>query len=210
MSLLQSGVDRLSQIPEKAKMFFQETAVPENEEAEAVLKSPEAGTIGSAFLAKTSGLSSWNAEAFLAVMKEIQKETGVKGKNLWMPIRVMLTGQEHGPELPKIVEIFGLEKCRRLVQAYRSLLGRNACVTRLKRAQTFPCDRAMVHVTCTFATRILRRTGQQCENPLFKTQSFLFAFGTRDAEYSSCYSSRRAWPSGGCPPANPPFVPRPS
>jgi nondiscriminating glutamyl-tRNA synthetase len=109
-------VDRLSQIPEKAKIFFQETAAPANEAAAAILKSPEAGRIGSAFLTKTSSQSSWNAEAFLAVMKEIQKETGVKGRNLWMPIRVMLTGQEHGPELPKIVEIFGLEKCRRLVR----------------------------------------------------------------------------------------------
>ncbi len=116
MSLLQSGVDRLSQIPDKARMFFQETAAPENEGAAAVLRSPEAGKIGSAFLARTSGLSSWNADVFLAVMKEIQKETGVKGKSLWMPIRVMLTGQEHGPELPKIVEILGLEKCRRLVE----------------------------------------------------------------------------------------------
>jgi len=115
--LLQSGVDRLSQIPEKARLFFQEAAIPENEGAAAILKSPEAGRIGSAFLAKTSGLSLWNADVFLAVMKEIQKETGVKGKSLWMPVRIMLTGQEHGPELPKIVEVFGLEKCRRLVEA---------------------------------------------------------------------------------------------
>jgi nondiscriminating glutamyl-tRNA synthetase len=117
MSLLQSGVDRLSQVPEKAKLFFQEAAVPENAAIGAVLNTPEAGKVGSAFLAKTSGLSTWNADAFLAVMKEIQKETGIKGKSLWMPIRIMLTGQEHGPELPKIVEIFGLEKCRRFVQA---------------------------------------------------------------------------------------------
>ena len=116
MSLLQSGVDRLSQIPEKAKLFFQESAAPENAEAEAILKSAETATIGSAFLVKTSGVSAWTAEAFLAIMKEIQKETGIKGKNLWMPIRVMLTGQVHGPELQKIVEIFGLEKCRKFVK----------------------------------------------------------------------------------------------
>ncbi|MDM7926214.1 MAG: hypothetical protein QUS35_09380, partial [bacterium] len=49
-------------------------------------------------------------------MKEIQKGTGIKGKNLWMPIRVMLTGQAHGPELPKTAEILGREKCRRFVR----------------------------------------------------------------------------------------------
>jgi nondiscriminating glutamyl-tRNA synthetase len=116
MALLQSGVDRLSQIPEKAKLFFRETASPENADAEAVLKAAETRTIGSAFLAKTADLTSWTAEAFQGIMKDIQKETGIKGKALWMPIRVMLTGQVHGPELPKIAEIFGLEKCRRFVE----------------------------------------------------------------------------------------------
>jgi glutamyl/glutaminyl-tRNA synthetase len=33
-----------------------------------------------------------------------------------MPIRVALTGQIHGPELPMVAQIFGKEKCRRLVQ----------------------------------------------------------------------------------------------
>jgi len=48
---------------------------------------------------------------FLALMKEVQKETGVKGKNLWMPVRIALTGEQHGPELPAVVEILGKETC---------------------------------------------------------------------------------------------------
>jgi nondiscriminating glutamyl-tRNA synthetase len=117
MALLQSGVDRLSQVPEKAKLFFRETATPENAEAESALRSPDAAVIRSAFLSKTSGLTAWDAETFQAVMKDIQKETGIKGKNLWMPVRAMLTGQVHGPELQKVVEILGLEKCRRFMEA---------------------------------------------------------------------------------------------
>jgi nondiscriminating glutamyl-tRNA synthetase len=114
--LLQGGVDRLAQAPEKARIFFAESAVPENAEAGEILRSPEAGRIGPAFLDETLPLVSWNAELFLAVMKEIQKRTGIKGKNLWMPIRVMLTGQVHGPELPKVAEVLGWEKCRRFVK----------------------------------------------------------------------------------------------
>jgi nondiscriminating glutamyl-tRNA synthetase len=114
--LLQSAVDRLSQVPAKAAVFFVETVVPENAEAEAILRSPEARRIGTAFLEQTLPLVTWNAELFLAVMKEIQKGTGIKGKNLWMPIRVMLTGQVHGPELPKTAEILGYDKCRRFVR----------------------------------------------------------------------------------------------
>lgn len=41
-------------------------------------------------------------------MKTVSEETGVMGKDLWMPLRVALTGQIHGPDLPKVVDI--LEK----------------------------------------------------------------------------------------------------
>ena len=40
-------------------------------------------------------------------MKEVQEATGSSGKNLWMPMRIALTGRSHGPELPKLVEYFG-------------------------------------------------------------------------------------------------------
>lgn len=44
----------------------------------------------------------------LKTIKEVQKETGIKGKQLFMPIRVAVTGQMHGPELPNTIEV--LEK----------------------------------------------------------------------------------------------------
>ena len=37
------------------------------------------------------------------VMKKIQKATGIKGKKLFMPTRVALTGNIHGPELVSII-----------------------------------------------------------------------------------------------------------
>ena len=43
-------------------------------------------------------------------MKEIQKETGIKGKILFMPTRVVLTGVQHGPELANIMYLLGKDK----------------------------------------------------------------------------------------------------
>ncbi|WP_410960553.1 hypothetical protein, partial [Salmonella sp. SKLX063344] len=34
-------------------------------------------------------------------------ETKHRGKKLFMPIRVATTGQTHGPELPKAIELLG-------------------------------------------------------------------------------------------------------
>ena len=44
------------------------------------------------------------------VFKEIQKETGIKGKNLFMPIRILISGKTHGPELAKLMMFLDKEK----------------------------------------------------------------------------------------------------
>lgn len=44
-----------------------------------------------------------------SIMKRIQKETGVKGKALFFPVRSALSGSEHGPEMSHIFMILGKE-----------------------------------------------------------------------------------------------------
>ena len=43
-------------------------------------------------------------------MKIIQKETGIKGKNLWFPVRAAITGSVHGPDLSSVMVLMGKEK----------------------------------------------------------------------------------------------------
>ena len=43
-------------------------------------------------------------------IKAVQKETGIKGKNLFMPIRIAVSGEMHGPELPETIFLLGREK----------------------------------------------------------------------------------------------------
>lgn len=44
-----------------------------------------------------------------AILEELKNECGVSGKRLFMPIRVALTGEEHGPELIHIATLLGSE-----------------------------------------------------------------------------------------------------
>jgi nondiscriminating glutamyl-tRNA synthetase len=46
-------------------------------------------------------------EIYLAAIKYTKEKTGVKGKDLFMPIRAALTGKVHGPELDKVFAILG-------------------------------------------------------------------------------------------------------
>ena len=45
---------------------------------------------------------------FREILKEVQSETGLKGRELFHPVRVALTGAESGPEMEKLIPIFEL------------------------------------------------------------------------------------------------------
>ena len=54
----------------------------------------------------------WDAATVRDWTKAIGAATGVKGKALYMPLRLALTGREHGPELQDLLPIIGLERAR--------------------------------------------------------------------------------------------------
>ncbi|MFZ5966818.1 MAG: glutamate--tRNA ligase [Bacillota bacterium] len=102
--------DRLSYVGEIVDMvdiFFKTEIQPEDEEAEAILKLEHLPQLMDVFTEKVKGADIIDEEFGGKVFKEIQKETGIKGKNLFMPIRVLLTGAVHGPDLPLIIKILG-------------------------------------------------------------------------------------------------------
>jgi nondiscriminating glutamyl-tRNA synthetase len=44
------------------------------------------------------------------IVNKIKASTGLKGKELFMPIRIAAIGKEHGPEMKKILSIVGKNK----------------------------------------------------------------------------------------------------
>jgi nondiscriminating glutamyl-tRNA synthetase len=51
------------------------------------------------------------------------KDEKIAGKNLYMPIRAALTGKTHGPELPKIISILGIEGCKKRLEQTVKIVG---------------------------------------------------------------------------------------
>ena len=51
-----------------------------------------------------------NKDLWKNIIKEIGKEFSLKGKDLFMPIRIMTTGREHGPDIYEVLEILGKER----------------------------------------------------------------------------------------------------
>ena len=54
----------------------------------------------------------WSQETWGAWTNEVKKTTGRTGKNLFMPLRLALTGMEHGPELKTLLPLIGRERAQ--------------------------------------------------------------------------------------------------
>lgn len=116
MQALQEKIHTINDIGEFMPLFVGEDITIEDEEAREVLADPDVPTVINAFKAKLAELPEWNADDVKKIFKAISKETGLKGKKVFMPIRVALTGQMHGPDLHFIIPVLGPELVAKRLQ----------------------------------------------------------------------------------------------
>jgi nondiscriminating glutamyl-tRNA synthetase len=109
VALYQDQMSYGAEIVELSELFFREELIL-NEEAEQVVSQEHVPATLEIFKNKLNNLLEFSAEEINKAIKETQKESGQKGKNLFMPIRVAITGQMHGPDLPKAIALVGKEK----------------------------------------------------------------------------------------------------
>ena len=116
MQALQEKIHTINDIGEFMHLFVGEDITIEDEEAKEVLADPDVPTVINALKAQLAALPEWNAEDVKKIFKTISKETGLKGKKVFMPIRVALTGQMHGPDLHFIIPVLGPELVAKRLQ----------------------------------------------------------------------------------------------
>ncbi|KXZ38954.1 nondiscriminating glutamyl-tRNA synthetase [Alkalithermobacter thermoalcaliphilus JW-YL-7 = DSM 7308] len=109
VSVVKESLQYVKQITDKVNIFFGDTVELENDECREFLKLEHIPTLIDALEQKISQKENIDEQAVKEIFKEIQKEYGIKGKNLFMGTRIILTGQMHGPEIPQVVKILGKE-----------------------------------------------------------------------------------------------------
>lgn len=105
-----------AEIVELSEMFFKDE-IEYNREAREVLEEEHVNEVLSTFLEEIEKLQVFEADEIKAAIKAVQKATGQKGKKLFMPIRVAVTGQTHGPELPNTIELLGKDRVIRRLES---------------------------------------------------------------------------------------------
>lgn len=97
----------LSELPAAAEVFLSGKPALTSE-GRAVLSEPSAAPVVQTLIQEIEKLpESFGVDAFEALQKQVGAQTQVKGKQLFMPIRVALTGDLHGPEMKKLVPLIG-------------------------------------------------------------------------------------------------------
>jgi glutamyl-tRNA synthetase len=116
-------LDRLSQAPPYISEFFNNEISIENEDARAIVKAVGADNVMKTFYNHVLHASPSSGDDYKKLMEATGNETGEKGKNLFMPIRVMTTGKSHGLELPILFPLLGKEKLILRMQRISAELG---------------------------------------------------------------------------------------
>jgi glutamyl-tRNA synthetase len=93
-----------------AAIFYQDSIEITEEDAVIIMKKQSSKKVVKKLFEILESTDELTINSFKDCMKKVQDETGIKKQDLWMPVRVALTGVTHGPELPLVIEIFGKKK----------------------------------------------------------------------------------------------------
>ncbi len=99
-----------AQTPENIKIFFEELSATTDEEMLDIMNRETSKMIIKSFAEKLSDLDTFNENSIKDVFSNLMKESGIKGKAAFEPVRIALTGEIHGPGLYTLIELFGKEK----------------------------------------------------------------------------------------------------
>lgn len=97
-------------------LFYSEGIQWESDEVRAMTKTDTARVVLLSAHAAFTSLTEWKRDPIKAAIKDVQQTTGIKGKDLFMPIRIALTGASHGLDLPVIAELLGKDVCLSRIQ----------------------------------------------------------------------------------------------
>ena len=118
LPLAVGAVDRLEEIPDRVKFVF---AWDQAEAARLVAAEVDGAKVVAAFAEAITGAGPLTKESFRAAATKAREVTGIKGKALFHPIRVALTGMDSGPELDLAIPA---------IDIVAGLLGTQTCLQR--------------------------------------------------------------------------------
>ncbi len=108
VSIYQDHISYGKEIVEVTDLFFKEK-IELNDECKEFMSAEGISNTLKVFEKEIEDIKEWTVENINDAIMSTKEKASVKGKMLYMPIRIKTTGQMHGPELPDTIFLLGKE-----------------------------------------------------------------------------------------------------
>ncbi|MDD4547868.1 MAG: glutamate--tRNA ligase [Bacilli bacterium] len=108
VSIYHNHISYGKEIVEVTDLFFKKD-IELDDECKEFMSDPVTKDVVLAFKKQINNINDWSIENIVDAINKTKEEALVKGKMLYMPIRIMVSGQMHGPELPDTIYLLGKE-----------------------------------------------------------------------------------------------------
>ncbi|MBN2018240.1 MAG: glutamate--tRNA ligase [Candidatus Cloacimonetes bacterium] len=102
---------RVATIPEMiahSDMFYRDLVF--SDEDKQIISHEKARKLYSFWIEQLSTKENWAENEIKELVKETTQTVGVKGKDLYFPLRLALFGEVHGPDIPSLIDILGTKE----------------------------------------------------------------------------------------------------
>jgi nondiscriminating glutamyl-tRNA synthetase len=106
VTIYQNHISYGKEITEVTDLFFKKD-IEITGEAKDIMASEGVDLVINTFKEQISLINDWNIENIVNAINQTKEISGIKGKMLFMPIRIKVSGQMHGPELPNTIHLLG-------------------------------------------------------------------------------------------------------
>jgi nondiscriminating glutamyl-tRNA synthetase len=117
--IIQPRITLLTEAVAESAFVYGDNIVPHDDEASELVNLDSSKKLFTVIHERLSGLSAVTGDEFKIQVQEIGGELGLKGKLLFMPVRVALTGKAKGPDLPHLVDVLGLPEVIKRIARWR-------------------------------------------------------------------------------------------
>lgn len=117
IAVIQDHLSYAAQVLDYADIYFHDDVTVDESEAVEMMKDSDVPAVIELFIDKLNALTQVDEASVKPILKAITKELKVGGKKVFMPVRIALTGQMHGPDLVKLIVVLGRSRVVARVKA---------------------------------------------------------------------------------------------
>jgi len=111
LEIVRGNLSTLADVPRELEYLLEPLGDRIEAEAAAILAEPRSAAVCAAAADDLGRLAEWRADAIKSALQQLGARLGIKGRELFQPVRAALTGRTHGPELPTLAEFLQRDRC---------------------------------------------------------------------------------------------------